>query len=153
MTGAGDVSTSSGTGRAPSGPPADRPPGPPPSRSWARAWWALAVVLLTLLWPLLQLLVFALRFGRLPPGGAAEALVFLPMGLVSAVALVVLLRRSGSLRQAVWTVIGYAVAAPLALVGSLAGGLILPGALGALVGGAPPLVLGAVLGYLAGARA
>jgi hypothetical protein len=136
------VDALSGTGQGPT-------PASPP-RSWG---WVLAVVLLTLLWPLLQLLVFALRFGRLPPGGAAEALVFLPLGLVSAVVLVLLLRRSRSLRQAGWTLVGYAVAAPLALVGSLTGGLVLPGAVGALVGGVIPLAVGAVLGYLAGARA
>ena len=113
--------------------------------------WVLAVVGLTLLWPGVQLLVFWLRFGRLPPGGAADALVFLPLGLVTAAGLVLLLRRARSRKQAVWTLVGYAVAAPLALVGSLAGGLLLPGAVGALIGGALPLAVGAVLGFLAGA--
>jgi hypothetical protein len=126
--------------------PADAPP--PPVRPLV---WGLAVVGFALLWPGLQLLVFKLRFGRLPPGGAAEALVFLPLGLVTAGVLVLLLRRARSRKQAVWTLLGYAVAVPLALVGSLAGGLLLPGAVGALVGGGLPLAVGAVLGFLAGA--
>jgi hypothetical protein len=113
--------------------------------------WVLLVAGLALLWPVLQLLLFVLRFGRLPPGGAAEALAFLPMGLVAAVVVVLLLRRSASRKQAAGTLAGYALAAPLALLGSLAGGLFLPGPLGALLGGAIPLVVGAVLGHLAGA--
>jgi hypothetical protein len=121
---------------------------PPPVRPLV---WALVGVGFTLLWPGLQLLVFWLRFGHLPPGGAADALVFLPLGLVAAAGLVLLLRRARSPKQAIWTLVGYAVAVPLALVGSLAGGLLLPGALGALIGGALPLMVGAGLGFLAGA--
>jgi len=87
-----------------------------------------AVVLLTLVWPAAQLLVFLLRFGELPPGGAAEGLVFVPMGLVTAIAAVWLWGRAESSRRRRLVLVGYIAASPFAFIGSLVGGHQLPGA-------------------------
>ncbi len=114
-----------------------------------KRWLWLAPV--ALVWPALHLAVFALRFGRLPLGGPLEGLVFLPMGAVSGLVLLVLLQVSRSRRQAALTVAGYALAAPLAFLGSLLGGLALNPLPGTIIMGALPLVLGAATGYLLGA--
>jgi len=109
-----------------------------------------AVVLLTLVWPAAQLLVFLLRSGGLPPGGAAESLVFVPMGLVTAIAAVWLWGRAESSRRRRLVLVGYIAASPFAFIGSLVGGLLLPGALGPLVCGGVPLIAGCYLGYAIG---
>jgi hypothetical protein len=126
----------------------------PGSRTDGRAIAArvLAVAALTIVWPVAQLAVFLARFGHLPPGGPAEALVFVPMGLVSGVAAVWLWHRAGTARRRRSVAIGYAVAVPFAFVGSLLGGLVIAGAWGALVFGALPLVAGCLAGYVAGGR-
>lgn len=110
------------------------------------------LALLTLLWPGLQLGLFLLRFQRLPPGGVAEGLVFAPMGAVAGAALLVLVGRARGARQRRATIIGYLLASPLALLGSLLGGLVLPPVIGALLFGATPLVAGAAIGYALGGR-
>jgi len=90
------------------------------------------------------------RFG---PGfelGFVDALVFLPMGAISGGVLIYLLEKSSSKRQKQFSVAGYILATPIAFVGSLGGGLILPALVGVSLFGGLPLVLGAVLGRLAG---
>jgi zinc transporter ZupT len=108
----------------------------------------IAVVASTVGWPALELAVFWLRFHRLPPAGAAEALVFVPMGFVAGVAAAVLMARATSERQSRAVVWGYAAASPLALLGALLGGLVLQGVWGPLVFGALPLAAGCLIGFL-----
>ncbi|MGV8083350.1 MAG: hypothetical protein AB2L09_06945 [Coriobacteriia bacterium] len=111
-----------------------------------------ALIALTLAWPLIQLAVFLIRFGQLPPNGLSEALVFLPMGLVAAVVAVWLWSRAATQRQKRSIVYGYLIASPIAFFGSLLGGLVLPGIWGPLLFGAVPLIIGSWLGYLLGRR-
>ncbi len=111
---------------------------------------AAAFVGLAVAWPALQLAIFWVRFGGMPPEGAQASLVFLPMGMVSAAAALWFWSASADSRQRRAVLYGYLVASPFALVGSLLGGLALPGALGALVLGAGPLVLGSWVGYRIG---
>lgn len=108
-----------------------------------------AVVALTLLWPAIQLLVFWLRFGRLPVAGSV---VFIPMGFVAAVPAVWLWSSSATRRRRRDVTLGYLVACPFAFLGSLLGGLVLPGIWGPLVCGAGPLVAGCLIGFAVGRR-
>jgi hypothetical protein len=110
------------------------------------------VIVLTLLWPALELAIFVARFGRMPPGGPTASLVFLPMGFVSAVAVTWLWSRTSGPDGRRRIALGYVVAAPLALIGNLLGGLVLPGMWGPLVFGGVPLLIGATVGYLLGPR-
>ena len=105
---------------------------------------------MSLVWPAAHLLVFWLRFGQTPPGGPAESLVFVPMGLVAAVAAVWLWIRAESRRRRRFVVGGYIAASPFAFIGSLVGGLMLPGVWGPLVFGAVPLIAGCWIGYVIG---
>lgn len=109
----------------------------------------IAVICLTLAWPAIQLLVFGLRFQRFPPGGPAESLVFVPMGLLTAVFTVWLWTRTDSQRQRRFVAAGYLIAAPVALLGSLTAGLALP-IWGTLIFGGVPLLLGSYIGFAVG---
>jgi len=107
----------------------------------------LSFIALSVLWPGLQLLVFLVRFGRLPPGGFADGLVFLPMSVIAAIILLVLWTRAGTRQRKAGVALGYLLGSPVALVGSLIGGLMLPAVIGTLLYGAGPLVVGMLAGY------
>lgn len=102
--------------------------------------------LLSLIWPLAQLLIFGLRFQRLPDN-IWESAYFLPMGIISAAFLLFLLDKTADRTTRVSTAVGYLVACPIALVGGLGGGLILLPLLGVTLFGAVPLMLGTAAGY------
>ncbi len=109
-----------------------------------KRWIALVVVL----WPLTHLLIFLLRFQRLPP--LLELLYFVPTGLLGAFAVHLLVLRSGSAGQTTSTVLGAVLLSPFAMAGNLLGGLF--GVIGITVYGLAPLTAGAVLGWLFGKR-
>lgn len=99
--------------------------------------------------------VFIIRFGGLPLGMSLwqfmwEFLVFFPMGLVSAIVLIVLVQRAKRRNRRISTVAGYLLATPCASIGALFSGLLFPHVVGPLLDGTPPLILGAGLGYLLG---
>ncbi len=110
----------------------------------------VALVCLTVAWPAIQLVVFWVRFNRLPAGGPAESLVFAPMGLVAGCVAVWLWVRATTRRQRWRVVVGYVIASPIALLGSLLGGLVLSSVWGPFVYGGIPLVAGSVIGFSAG---
>lgn len=109
-----------------------------------KRWIALAVVV----WPLGHLLLFLIRFQRLPPLG--ELVYFMPTGLLGALGVHLLVSRSGSPGQTTSIVLGAALLAPFAMLGNLLGGLM--GPVGVTVYGLVPLTTGAVLGWLFGKR-
>ena len=109
-----------------------------------KRWITLAVVL----WPIAHLLLFLVRFQRLPPLG--ELIYFVPTGLLGALAVHLLVLRSGSAGQTTSTVLGTLLLAPFAMLGNLLGGLL--GLVGITVYGLAPLTAGAVLGWLFGKR-
>jgi len=104
----------------------------------------------TLGWPALELIVFWLRFRDFPPNGPAEALVFAPMGLAAGVVAAILLSRAATARHRRLVLWGYLIASPIAFLGALLGGLVLPGAWGPLMAGAIPLSLGCLIGFAVG---
>jgi len=69
------------------------------------------------------------------------------MSVVSAVVLIILWTRGTTRRGKVGLALGYLVASPMAFIGSLLGGLMLPPLVGTLLYGAAPLVGGMLLGY------
>ena len=104
----------------------------------------LLVIPIGFAWPLMHVLVFLLRSGRMP---TESSLIFLPMGIVSAVVLVFLVKKAESRTRKRRTVIGYLLASPFAYIGSLFGGLMSPQLAGVFIFGTVPLVLGTALGY------
>lgn len=109
-----------------------------------KRWIALGVVV----WPLGHLLLFLIRFQRLPPLG--ELVYFMPTGLLGALGVHLLVSRSGSPGQTRSIVLGAVLLAPFAMLGNLLGGLM--GPVGVTVYGLVPLTTGAVLGWLFGKR-
>jgi branched-subunit amino acid transport protein len=106
----------------------------------------LWLLLLSLIWPTVQVLFFYLRFQRLP-ANVAEALYFLPMGILSGAFVLFLMNRAENHTTRVSTAVGYLVACPFALIGALAGGLALHPLIGVTLFGALPLILGSAAGY------
>ena len=107
------------------------------------------LIFLSLIWPLVQVLIFGLRFQRLPDN-IWDSLYFLPMGLISAAFLLFMLGKTAVRATRVSTVVGYLVACPIALVGGLGGGLVLHPLLGVTLFGAVPLMVGTAVGYSMG---
>lgn len=105
------------------------------------------LILLTVLWPILQLLVALIGFGRIDSALIGDSAVFLPMGLVGAIALVYAWRRAPDRRRRIGATVGYIAASPAALLGAILGGLALPPVVGTLAFGGLPLVAGVALGY------
>jgi hypothetical protein len=110
----------------------------------------IMIVLSTVGWPLLEVTVFWLRFGRAPLDGPLSSLVFAPMGLAAGVVAAVLMYRSAGPRQRRAVVWGYLSASPVAFLGSLLGGLLASGAWGPLLAGGVPLAIGCVVGFVVG---
>ncbi len=106
-------------------------------------------ILLSLIWPTVQILFFTLRFQRMPDN-VVESFYFLPMGMISAAFVIFLMRRAKNKTTRVSTAVGYLVACPFALVGSLGGGLALHPLIGVTIFGAIPLILGSAAGYWLG---
>ena len=105
--------------------------------------------LLSLIWPTVQIIFFNLRFRRMPDN-VVESLTFLPMGIISAGFILFLMKRAPNQTTRVSTAVGYLVACPFALVGSLGGGLMLQPLIGVTLFGAIPLILGSTAGYWIG---
>ncbi len=112
----------------------------------------LYLIPLSLLWPGIHLAVFLIRFGHMPPNGISEALVFLPMGLLSGLVLLYALNKSQTPRGRRGSIFGYIIASPFAFLLSLTVGMIFSPWIGVTVFGALPLVLGALVGQTVGDR-
>ncbi len=111
----------------------------------------LWVIPLGLLMPLAQALVFFARFGQMDNSDPL-GLVFLPVGLISGIVLIYLLERTQSRNRKISTIAGYVIALPVAFIGALGSGLLLPALIGVSICGPLPLIAGAATGYAIGAR-
>lgn len=105
------------------------------------------LVPLIFVWPVLHIVVFALRFGRIDGTMLGESAIFLPMGLIGGVVLIECLKRAPSRRAQIGAIAGYVIATPVAFTGSLLGGLIVHPLIGTLIAGAGPLVVGTLAGF------
>jgi hypothetical protein len=109
--------------------------------------WSLPI---GLAWPIAKSLIFFYRFEELPVQLLQSSLIFLPMGLVSALVLLFLVRRAENISRKAGTIFGYLLASPFALIASMFSGLLLSPLIGPLIYGAIPLLLGSLVGYIIG---
>jgi len=109
--------------------------------------WSLPIALA---WPVMQNILFFMRFGHLPLNVFASSFVFLPMGFLSAIILIFLVERSGSRSHKASAALGYVLASPFALLASLFSGLLVMPLLGTLIYGTVPLMIGTFIGYVIG---
>ena len=106
----------------------------------------MVMIGLTLLWPAIHLVVFLARFGRLPGDAIVDSAVFIPMGLVAAVAFLLIQSSVPTTRQKRALVAGYGAAIPVAYAGSLIGGLVTSAVGGSVALGSGPLLVGMLTG-------
>ena len=106
------------------------------------------ILLLTLLFPIINLLIYFLRFGAPGSNLFLESLVFAPIGLLGALVLFYFHDRAESRIHKNSIIVGFLLACPFALLGGLMGGLL--GVPAAIQFGVLPLVIGVLLGNWAG---
>lgn len=108
--------------------------------------WALAA---GVLFPLLQVLLFALRFNSINTDvSPMDYLMFFIGGVLIGFALIYFLRRSETKSASRGTIIGFVVGFPFSLVGMMLGGLI--GPLGSIFLGVSPGIFATIIGYYLG---
>ena len=111
----------------------------------------LWLTLLTLLWPIIHVVVFLVRFGRLPTtDGSWLGLEFLPMGFVGAYVVLNLIEKAESAAQKWLVAAGYLLISPVAFTLSLGGGLIIHPVIGATLLGGGALAIGSWAGSVVG---
>lgn len=107
---------------------------------------AKKLFLLTVIWPVVHLAIYLIRFGEIDSTILLQSSYFLPLGLLSGVILLKFLDK-GTPVQKRGVVIGFILTIPFALVGSLMGGLIFQPVVGATIFGLVPLSMGMVIGF------
>ena len=107
------------------------------------------VIVAALVWSVLHVVVFTMRFGEIPVTEAlSDLLLFLPTGFVAALALRMLLQRTGAGFPSWMIILGVIAALPFAFVGNLMGGLL--GPVGVTIFGVAPILIGAGVGWVIG---
>jgi hypothetical protein len=106
------------------------------------------ILLLTLLFPIINLLIYFLRFGAPGSNLFLESLVFAPIGLLGALVLFYFYDRADTRIQKNAIIVGFLLAFPFALLGGLMGGLL--GVPATILFGALPLIIGVLFGNWAG---
>lgn len=108
--------------------------------------WALAIGAAM---PVLQLLLFALRFNSINSDSSPmDYVAFFAGGLLIGLALIYFLRRAETKGAYRATIIGFAIGLPFSLLGMMLGGLI--GPLGSIFLGISPGIFATLVGYYLG---
>lgn len=108
--------------------------------------WAFAI---GLLFPVLQVVIFFLRFQNINPDASfSDYLFFFITGSIIGFALIYFLRRSETRRTSNATIIGFVIGVPLALIGMLLGGLM--GTFGIILFGISPAIFLTAIAYFIG---
>ena len=110
------------------------------------------IILITLAWPIAQIVVFGLRFGTVPGALVRNSVVFIPLGLVSALLLTWMQSKAANAKVARGIFVGYLVASPVAVYTSLVGGMSVGPYTGSLIYGIVPLLIGMILGKVVASK-
>ncbi len=105
----------------------------------------LWIIPLGLVWPLIYFINFLYHRGRLAPDLFKDIVLLIPMSLVAGVLLLLLWGAARTRGQKAGIILGYVLASPVAFVGSLVTGLVIPRkwlALGIVLYGGVPLLIG-----------
>ncbi len=109
-------------------------------------------ILLVFIWPGIYGLSSYIRFGPLAEYQINELLVFFPMGIISALGVILPLmthKYSGCLY---WGLAGYLLASPIAYFATLYGGLVLSPWISTLLLGCGPILIFTYIGYKVGEK-
>lgn len=107
----------------------------------------LWVIPSTVLFPILQSIIFFLRFGRLPLDLVRDSFIFAPMGLISGLFLVYLLRKDADQGRRKRAIIGFIISTFIAIPVSIMSGLLVPPIIASTIFGSVPLVIGILIGH------
>ncbi|WP_432666592.1 hypothetical protein R9X47_09625 [Wukongibacter baidiensis] len=105
------------------------------------------IIPIALIFPMIQNIIFFIRFANLPAELFLQSLIFAPMGLISGALLIYLLRKDIDGKRKKGIIIGYLISVPIALLVSIVSGLIVPPIVATSVVGTIPLLIGTTLGY------
>ena len=111
------------------------------------AAWAIG---LTLFWPIINLIVYFIRFGNLTWRLTLESLYFAPLGFLSALMIFAFLANTHSKQHAGFVIGGFILFTPIAFLAALGSGLVLPPLIGPTIYGIIPLTIGATIGFFTG---
>lgn len=109
--------------------------------------WLLPALLV---YPLIQNIVFFIRFKRLPLHIILNSIIFLPMGLICGAYFIYMSNKSTSIKQRKKMIIGLILSIPFSVIFSIYSGLIVPPVIAVAVFGTSPLILGIFLGSYLG---
>jgi hypothetical protein len=106
--------------------------------------WLIPVIIM---FPLIQIIVFLSRFGKLPENALSSSLSFIPLGLISGIVMILLLNYVDSHKKRKSIVIGFLIATPFSIIISLFACLIAPPIVANSLIGTIPLLIGIITGY------
>lgn len=114
-------------------------------------WWLIP---LTLLFPVVEVIIFLLRGYPFSNELLLSSLYFLPVGLASGYLLIYLLRKQmGNSKYGIFLGIGYFVGAIIAILAMIYGGLYLDPLTNIVFLGIIPVIICTLIGYYARGRA
>ena len=107
----------------------------------------LWLIFLALIFPIIQCLTYLIRFGNISRAIMINSLYFAPMGLLTGIILIYLLRKEqdGTTRNRI--IYGYAIGGLVAIPLSIASGLVVIPIVATTLIGSLPIFLGIYIGY------
>ena len=113
---------------------------------------ALLFLLLLMFWPLVYGGLHLVKSGHLEPVVIQELVIFLPMSFIGALAVIMPFLSAKYSDSLIAGLLGYFIASPLALLGTLFGGLVVNPWLASSVVGSLPLLVFTFIGYIIGEK-
>lgn len=107
----------------------------------------LWVIVLALIFPIVQDIIYLIRFGHITTQVLGESIYFIPMGLISGILLIYILRKNDGKRSKKFVIIGYILGSLCAIPISIASGLLFAPGIGIAIIGSLPIVVGTIIGY------
>lgn len=105
------------------------------------------VLLTALIFPMLQNVIYFMRFANLPADLVGESMIFIPMGLIAGALFIYLANKDETGKTRLPMLIGAIIATPFALYLSIISGLIVAPIIAVTIFGSIPLIIGIVVGY------
>lgn len=107
----------------------------------------LWLIFLVLIFPVIQCLTYLIRFGSITKEIIVNSLYFAPMGLVTGIILIYLLRKEDEVTTKNRMVYGYAIGGLVAMPLAIASGLIVMPIVATTLVGSLPILIGIYIGY------
>lgn len=110
------------------------------------------IIPISLIFPIIQNILFVVRFEQLTVEVAFSSLIFIPVGLSSGWFLIYILRKDIDYKRKRRVAIAYIISIPFAIFLSTMSSLLVPPYIGITIFGIAPMVIGILLGYNTGSK-